>query len=293
MRVGFVGLGAMGDPMARNLHSAGLLAAVYNRSPGKAQLVAQQTHCEAARDLGAVARLCDAVVLCLPADADVLRAAETLSEHLAEGSLIMDCSTVNPATARRAEEILSRCGAGFLDCPVSGGTEGARNATLAIMVGGQASDFGRAEPVLRAMGKSVEHMGPVGAGQATKAINQIMIAGINQAVTESLAFAEAEDLPLDKLIDIVASGAAGNWFLDHRGTTMVRREYPLGFKVSLHHKDLEICQTMAAEHDVRLPLVEMTLKHYERLLAQGFVDEDISSLFRLKAALFDKKPAAD
>ena len=292
MRVGFVGLGAMGLPMARNLHRAGLLAAVYNRSPGKAQALAGETGCEAASDLQSLGRICDSVVLCVPADDDVIEATQSLSEVLGAGALVLDCSTVRAETARRAAEILAECGAGFLDCPVSGGTEGAKNGALAIMVGGDPAHFASAEPILAALGRSVELMGPTGAGQATKAVNQIMIAGINQAVTESLAFARAEGLPLDKLIQIVGSGAAGNWFLEHRGSTMVRGEFPLGFKVELHQKDLQICQDMAAEHGVRLPTVEMTLAHYGRLLEQVAEDEDISSLFRIKAAMFDKKPAA-
>ena len=282
----------MGLPMARNLHRAGLLTAVHNRSPEKARALADETGCEAARDLGSLARLCDAVVMCVPADEDVLQVTEALTQAWSGDGLVIDCSTVKAETARRAAALLTRCGAGFLDCPVSGGTEGARNATLAIMVGGEPVHFTKARPVLSALGKSVELMGPTGAGQATKAVNQIMIAGINQAVTESLAFAQAEGLPLDKLIQIVGSGAAGNWFLEHRGPSMVRGEFPLGFKVTLHRKDLEICQDMAAQHGVRLPTVEMTLTHYKRLLQQAVEDEDISSLFRLKAALFDKKAAA-
>lgn len=283
----------MGLPMARNLHRVGMLVTVYNRSPSKAKALAEETGCEAAGDLRSLGRQCDAVVLCVPADEDVLQVTEALSEVLGDGHLVLDCSTVKAATAQLAAQILSRCGAGFLDCPVSGGTEGARNATLAIMVGGEAADFVKARPILRALGKSVEHMGPSGAGQATKAVNQIMIGGINQAVTESLAFAQAEGLPLDKLIQIVGSGAAGNWFLEHRGATMVRREFPLGFKVNLHLKDLAICRDMAAQHGVWLATVEATLADYQRLLDQGFEDEDVSSLFRLKAALFDKKAAAD
>ena len=149
---------------------------------------------------------------------------------------------------------------------MSGGTEGAKQATLAIMCGGEQADFARAQPLLKAMGKRYVLMGPVGAGQATKAVNQIAVAGIAQAVTEALAFAEAEGLPLDKVIEVVGSGAAGSWFLTHRGPSMVPASIPLGFKVALHDKDLRIVQQMAAAHGVQLPVVEMTRVHYRRLM---------------------------
>jgi 3-hydroxyisobutyrate dehydrogenase len=146
----------------------------------------------------------------------------------------------------------------------------------------------RVRPLLSCMAARIEHMGPVGSGQATKAVNQIMAAGINQAVTEALAFAEAHVLPLDKVIDVVSGGAAGNWFLAHRGRTMIDGEFAAGFKVALHHKDLEICRRMAASLGVALPVVEMTLVHYRRLMQAGYGDEDISALFREKHALFER-----
>ncbi len=288
MNVGIVGLGAMGLPMARNLHKAGLLRACYNRTPDKARTLAVETGCRVSATPQDLAGDCDAVVICVSADEDVLEVCDALSDGLDHGKLVLDCSTTSAETSRRAAELISSAKAGFLDCPVSGGTEGAVKGTLAIMVGGDSGEFARARPVLDALGKSVVHMGPVGAGQATKAVNQIMIAGINQAVTEALAFARAESLPLERVISVIGSGAAANWFLEHRGPTMVKESYTLGFKVELHKKDLEICRKMAARHDAQLPVVEMTLIHYRRLLEQGYENEDISSLFRLKAALFKK-----
>lgn len=288
MKAGFIGLGAMGYAMARNLHKAGLLAAVYNRSHAKAEALARETGCRAAGGVAELAALCDAVVLCVTADADVLAVVDTLGTALKRGSLVLDCSTVSAATAREAAGRLGKHGIAFLDCPVSGGTEGAKNGTLAIMCGGEQAAFDRAEPLLKAMGKRWVLMGPAGAGQATKAVNQIAVAGIAQAVTEALAFAEAEGLPLDKVIEVVGGGAAGAWFLTHRGPTMVRQQFPLGFKVSLHDKDLKIVQEMAAARGVQLPVVEMTRVHYRRLMEQGHEGEDISALFRLKHALFKK-----
>ncbi|HSN18660.1 MAG TPA: NAD(P)-dependent oxidoreductase [Gammaproteobacteria bacterium] len=288
MKTGFIGLGAMGMPMARNLHKAGLLAAVYNRSPDKARALAAELGCIAAASVAELAKLCEAVVLCVSADADVLEMVEALAPALAGGALVVDCSTVGAATARKAGKILGARGIDFLDCPVSGGTEGARHGTLAIMCGGTEAAFQRAQPLLNAMGKRVALMGPAGAGQATKAVNQIVVAGVAQAVSEALAFADAQGLPLEKVIEVVGSGAAQSWFLTNRGPNMMRMTFPLGFKVSLHDKDLDIVQRMAAAQGVQLPVVEMTRIHYRRLMADGHGDEDISSLFRLKHALFKK-----
>src|SRR5690606_2108993 len=154
------------------------------------------------------------------------------------------------------------------------------------MVGGDADAYRRAEPVLRAMGKTVAHFGPSGSGQAAKATNQIMCAGVIQAVAEAMAFAKAEGLPLDTLIDTLSQGAGSSWYFVHRAPNVVRNEFPAGFRVRLHEKDLKICRAMAARHGVQLPLIEMTLVHYRRLIEQGYGDEDISTLFRLKDALF-------
>ena len=287
MRVGFVGLGAMGMPMALNLHRAGLLAAAWNRTPAKTAALAAETGVPAAESLAALATGCDLVVSCVSADEDLLGVVDALAPGLRAGAIVVDCSTVASSTAREAARRLAAVGAAFLDCPVSGGTEGARAGTLSIMVGGDEAVLERARPALEAMGGSITHMGPAGAGQAAKATNQIMVAGINQAVTEALAFGRAQGLPMDKLIAALEKGAAGNWFLSRRGPTMIRGEFPLGFKVGLHAKDLEICRRMAAELDVRLPVVEMTLVHYARLPAAS-AEEDISALFRLKSDMFRK-----
>ena len=287
MKTGFIGLGAMGLPMARNLHRAGLLHAVWSRTPEKSLALVTETGCHACADPAELARACEAVVTCVSADADLLEVVDALVPGLRRGALVLDCSTTSADAARAAAGRVRKAGAEFLDCPVTGGTEGARQGTLAIMAGGDAPAFERARPVLVAMGSTIVHFGPVGAGQAAKAVNQIMVAGINQAVSEALAFARAEELPIDKLIDTLGQGAAGSWFLANRGPNMLRGTYPLGFKVRLHHKDLEICRKMAARFDVRLPVVEMTLLHYKRLLAMAEQDEDISSLHRLKAAMFE------
>lgn len=286
MRAGFIGLGAMGQHMARNLHQAGLLAAVWNRTADKARAVANETGCIAAADVADLAARCDVVVLCVSADQDVLDLVAALSGSLAAGSIVIDCSTVSANTARTAAAELSRRKVAFLDCPVSGGVEGARDATLAIMAGGDEQAYERAQPVLRALGKTITHLGPSGAGQATKATNQIMCAGVIQAVAEAMAFAKAEGLPLQKVIDTLGKGAGSSWYFVNRAPNIVRGSYPAGFRVRLHQKDLGICHDMAAKHGVQLPVVEMTLHHYRKLIELGHGDEDISSLYVLKDEMF-------
>lgn len=289
MKTGFAGLGAMGAPMAANLARAGLLQAVWNRTAGTADRFAAAHDCSAADSPAALAAACEAVVTCVSADEDVLAVIDALLPGLQPDSIVIDCSTVAPHTAREAAARVAAVGGHFLDCPVTGGTEGARNATLAILAGGDEQAFSRALPVLGAMGRRIEHMGPSGAGQVAKAVNQIMVAGINQAVCEGMALARAEGLDLDKTIDALSTGAAGSWFLQHRGPNMRDDRYPLGFKVALHAKDLRICRAIAEAHDVRMPVVEMTLLHYERMLGERpDAEEDISSLFRLKRSMFEE-----
>ena len=284
--VGFIGLGAMGRGMARNLHRAGLLLSIWNRTPARAAELAGELGVTAAANAAELAERCDVVVLCVSADADVLEMVDAIAESLRPGSIVIDCSTVSADTAREASRRLSARGVEFLDAPVSGGVEGARDGTLAIMVGGPAAALDPARPVLEAMGRTVTHFGPSGAGQAAKATNQIMCAGIIQAVAEAMAFAKAEGLPLEALIETLGKGAGSSWYFVHRAPNMVRNEYPPGFRVRLHEKDLRICHDMAARHGVLLPVVEMTLLHYRKLIDQGHGDEDISTIFRLKDSMF-------
>jgi 3-hydroxyisobutyrate dehydrogenase len=286
MRAGFIGLGAMGQHMARNLHKAGLLTAVWNRSPGPAAELARDTGCAVARDPADLASRCEAIVICVSADQDVLDVVGALEPGLASGSIVIDSSTVSAATARTAADRLRKRGVDFLDAPVSGGVEGARAGTLVFMVGGDAQAFERSRPVLEAMGRTFTHFGASGAGQAAKATNQILCAGAIQAVAEAMAFAQAEGLPLDKVIDTLGKGAGSSWYFVNRAPNVLRGSYPAGFRVRLHEKDLRICHDMAARHGVQLPLIEMTLVHYRRLIEQGHGDEDISTLFQMKAELF-------
>ncbi|MGZ8189935.1 MAG: NAD(P)-dependent oxidoreductase [Methylococcaceae bacterium] len=282
MKVGMIGLGAMGTGMARNLAKAGYLTAVYNRTTAKAQNLAEELAVTAYELPEQLSANVDVVLLCVSADKDVLSMVESIVQTIKPGSVVVDMSTVSSDTAKKAAVRLAQKQVTFLDAPVSGGVEGAKNGTLAMMVGGDIQALEKVRPVLEAMTGRILHIGANGTGQATKAVNQIMCAGINQAVTEALAFAEAQGLPMAKVIDVISGGASGNWFLQHRGATMTNGIFAPGFKLALHHKDLKICQAMAIQTDTVTPLTDMTVADYEQLMADGFGDEDISALYRLK-----------
>jgi 3-hydroxyisobutyrate dehydrogenase len=281
----------MGVHMARNLHRAGLLTGVWNRTGQKAAELAQELKCHAFASLAELAGNCEAVVICVSADEDLRAVVEGLDPGLSPNMIVMDCSTVGAGTARGMHDHLAELNVGFLDCPVSGGVEGARNASLAIMVGGDETVFERARTILQVMGTTVTYFGPSGAGQAAKATNQIMCAGIIQAVGEAVAFAHAEGLPLDRLIETLGKGAGSSWYFVNRAPFMAKNKFPAGFRVRLHAKDLRICHDMAAKRGAVLPVVESTLEEYAKLMELGFADEDISAIYRLKTALFSEPSA--
>jgi 3-hydroxyisobutyrate dehydrogenase len=272
----------MGAPMAGHLHDRGLLVAVANRSHAKAEQLATQWGVSAPKQLAELAAQCDAIALCVSADADVLAVVEALLPGLKPGSVVIDHSTVAPATAQKAARRLAEVGAHFLDAPVSGGVEGAKHGKLSVMVGGEADVLERARPVLEAYGARIVHMGEVGAGQATKAVNQVLVAGIAQGVTEGLALGEALGLDPERLIPVLAAGAAGSWFLEKRGASMLRNEFDVGFKLALLHKDLGIVRGIAEQAGSDRSVIERALADYATLMAQGHGDEDISALIRLK-----------
>jgi len=282
LKTGFIGLGAMGLPMARHLHARGLLVAVGNRTHAKAETLAAELAVTAPPTPAALAAQCDVIALCVTADADVLTIVQALLPGLQPGAIVIDHSTVAPETARQAAALLAAAGVQFLDAPVSGGVEGARNGKLSVMVGGDAAALERARPVLEAYAARVTHMGAVGSGQATKAVNQVLVAGIAQAVCEGLALGEALGLAPEQLLPTLAAGAAGNWFLDKRGATMLRGEYAVGFKLGLLHKDLAIVRGIAERAGTDRSVIEKSLADYSKLMARGHADDDISALIRLK-----------
>lgn len=288
-RVAMVGLGAMGAPMATHLQRVGLLSAVYNRTAATAQAIAQTLGVAVIAELAQIGKRADVIVLCVSADQDVRDVLTALRPGLCAGQVVIDTSTVSLQTAQWAAAELAPLGVDFLDAPLTGGVEGAVNGALSVMVGGDAAVLSRAMPVLQCFAKRVTHMGPVGSGQASKAVNQVLVAGIAQGVCEGLAFAEALGLPTDKLLAVLTGGAANAWFLEKRGQTMLDNQFSGGFKLALLHKDLNIVAAMAAALGATLPIVERSIADYSALKADGRGDEEISALIRRKRALFAQK----
>jgi 3-hydroxyisobutyrate dehydrogenase len=285
LTVGMIGLGAMGEHMARNLAKAGFLSALYNRTTQKAEKLGQELNINAAHTPEALAANVDIICLCVSRDEDVMEIIHAIKNTIRPNSVVVDMSTVSNHTAKKAAAILACGDVDFLDAPVSGGVEGAKSGKLAMMVGGDSAILEKVRPILASMATRIVHIGPTGSGQATKAVNQIMAAGINQAVTEALTFAKAQQLPMDQIIDVISGGAASSWFLQNRGLSMTENHYPAGFKVALHQKDLDICLQMGRDSEVSLPLTSQTRDDYAQLIAQGLGECDISALYSLKKNL--------
>ncbi len=283
MKVGLIGLGAMGLGMAVNLAKAGLLSAVYNRTEKKAKELSSQLNVAYCQTPQQLAEQVNIILICISTDQDVLEIIESIMPAIHKNSIVVDMSTVSNETAIKAAAILAKKQVAFLDAPVSGGVEGAKAGTLSIMVGGDKLVLEKIRPILATMSSRIVYMGAVGTGQSTKAVNQIMAAGINQAVTEALAFAQAQGLNMEKVIEVVSAGAAGNWFLQHRGISMSHGVFDPGFKVALHYKDLKICQKMAKQVSMPVNLTDKTVDDYKVLMQQGLGNEDISALYRLKS----------
>ena len=284
MKTGFIGLGAMGAPMARHVHSRGLLTAVGSRTQDRADALAAELGVRAARSAQNFAD-CDVVALCVPLDADVLENVAGLADVLRPGSVVIDHSTVSVDTARRAAAMCAEHGIGFVDAPVSGGVEGARNGRLSVMAGGDEAVLEKVRPVLDCYAARVSHMGDTGAGQATKAVNQVLVAGINEAVCEGLALGEKLGLDTERLLPTLMAGAAANWFLDKRGATMLRDEFAPGFKNAHMLKDLRIVQGMAQSTGIRTTVIDQALADYAELVQErGLGEADTSALIALKRA---------
>jgi 3-hydroxyisobutyrate dehydrogenase len=281
-RVGFVGLGTMGLFMASNLARAGFSLTVWNRTAARADDVVALGATLAATP-AEVGRASDIVVACLtdsPQVEEVVFGNDGLAEGLAKGSLFIDCSTLSPLKAQEFAERLAKGGVDMLDAPVSGGSEGAKNAALSIMVGGDEAAFSRADAVFAAMGKSITHLGPVGAGQWAKAINQVILSGVYLGVAEGVTLGLKAGLDVEKVISAIKGGAAGSWVLENRSGRMIDDDYPLGFKISLHRKDLGIGLELAHSVGASLPVASLAATFEDGLIAQGFGDDDNSALAR-------------
>lgn len=286
MTVGMIGLGVMGSAMAMHLANAGLLSAVWNRTQARGQKIAADLNVDQTDDLASLADCSDVLITCVSADADLQAVIAELMPSLRAGQIVVDTSTVGVATVEALAATLSDQGVSFVDAPVTGGAEGAQAGTLQVMAGGDDAALTAVRPALEAFATSVTHFGPVGSGQRAKAVNQVLAAGMVQAMTEALAFADASGLDTEALLPVLSQGAMGSQLLSRRGERVLAADFAPGFRMALHHKDLQLCRTLLQSMDVNLPLVEMTVKHYERLMDQGYGDEDMSALYRLKRELF-------
>jgi 3-hydroxyisobutyrate dehydrogenase len=281
-RVGFVGLGTMGAFMATNLVHAGFPLTVWNRTATRSDALVAIGAVKAASP-AELARSSDIVVACLtdsPQVEEVLFGPDGLAEGFASGSLFVDCSTLSPLRAQEFAERLSAQGVSMLDAPVSGGSEGAKNATLTIMVGGDEKEVERASGVLRVMGRSVHHLGPVGSGQWAKAINQVILCGAYLGVAEGVTLGLKAGLDVERVLSALQGGAAGSWVLENRSGRMIEDDYPLGFKIALHRKDLAIGLDLAQSAGAVLPVTMMAATFEDELIAEGHGDDDNSALAR-------------
>jgi 3-hydroxyisobutyrate dehydrogenase-like beta-hydroxyacid dehydrogenase len=285
--VAFIGLGELGAPMAANLLAKGFALTVHNRHRERERPLAAAGARRAATP-AAAAQDAAVLALCLSDDAAVAEVllgrdddtADAALVGLAPGALVVDFSTIAPASSRAMAAALAARGVAYLDAPVTGGTEGARAGTLSVLVGGGADDLERARPVLEAVGRTITHLGPVGAGQEAKAVNQVLVAGSYAAVAEALALGQRLGLPMEEVRQALLGGAAGSWALEHRGGSMLRGEFPLGFRVLLHRKDLAIALGAAAAGGLELPVARQVAAMEDDLIAAGHGDEDVSALAR-------------
>ena len=281
-QIGFIGLGIMGQGMARNLLRAGFDLVVWNRTRSKMDALVSEG-ASAAGSPAELARACDIVITCVSDTPDV--EAVVLGENgaihgLREGSLLIDMSTISPKVTREIAARLAERGVYMLDAPVSGGSEGAARGTLSIMVGGEADQVSRAMPVLEAMGKTITHVGGHGAGQTVKLVNQILVVVNMLAVGEGLLFAQAGGLDLQKTLDAVTQGAAGSWMLSNRGPQVIARDWRPGFTIDLQQKDLRLVLEAADENGVPLLGTALVFQLYRTLQQAGLGSEGNHALVK-------------
>jgi 3-hydroxyisobutyrate dehydrogenase len=282
MKIAFIGLGTMGLGMSLNIVKAGHEVTVHNRTREKEESVTKEgvRRAESPKEAAEGSEIIVTMVSDTPDVEEVVLGANGIIHGAAEGSMVIDMSTISPAATRQIAEKLGKKGIKMLDAPVSGGPEGAQNGTLAIMVGGDRADFEKALPILEILGKTVTHVGPIGAGQITKAINQIIISGTYLTVAEGLSLGMKAGLDMQKVIQAISGGAAGSWVLQNRGINVVNNTYPLGFRVKLHNKDLRIALDTARELEVTLPATALVAQIENGLIARGYGDDDVSAIGR-------------
>lgn len=283
MKVAFIGMGTMGAPMAINILKKGHALTVYNRTKGKEAVVVKAGAKRADSPKEAAAKA-EVIIVCVsdtPDVEEVILGENGVIQGAQSGSIVVDMSTISPKATRKMAKNLESRGVKMIDAPVSGGSEGAENGTLAIMIGGDQEDVEKARPVLETMGKTITHVGPIGAGQITKAINQTIIAGGYLSVAEGVALGIKAGLDMKKVVHAIGGGAAASWVLTNRAGNMIANDYPLGFRVKLHHKDLRIALEAARELGVVLPLAALVDQIENGLIGRGFGDEDVSAMARM------------
>ena len=280
----FVGLGVMGYPMAGHLAAAGHEVTVYNRTAARAEDWVGEHEGTATPTPAQAAAGAEMVFVCVGNDDDVrsvTAASGGALESMAAGSVLVDHTTASARLAQELHDEAGRRGVGFLDAPVSGGESGARNGALTVMCGGDQAVFDRAEPVIGAYARAVTLLGGPGAGQLTKMVNQICIAGMLQGLSEGIDFARRAGLDVDQVVDTISQGAAGSWQMENRGSTMGRRQFDFGFALDWMRKDLAICLAEAERIGATLPVTALVDQYYARLQRRGRGRWDTSSLIEL------------
>ncbi len=273
----------MGGPMASHLISAGHEIAVWNRTPSRSSALVE-AGAKSPSSPAAAAHQAEVVCVCVSDSADVeevVLGPDGVATTMSAGAVLVDHSTISPTMARAVAAARAQGGVGAVDAPVSGGSEGAQKGTLSAFVGGSAAAVEAARPVMECYCTSITHLGDAGAGQAAKAVNQVLVAGTYAALGEALVLGEREGLPMEKLVEALSAGAARSWVLENRSSNVISDDYPLGFRVELHLKDLRIALEEARVLDVPLEVTEVIADQERRLVEMGFGDEDLSNLARL------------
>ncbi len=283
MKIAVLGMGTMGAPMATNLIKAGCEVTVHNRTRAREEPLKKLGAAGAATPAAAAGDV-EIILSCVSDTPDVERVLldpETGAINgLSSGCLVIDCSSIAPAATRRIADQFRAKGIGYVDAPVSGGSEGAIKGTLTIMCGGTEDDFARAEPVLQIIGAKVTRIGPVGCGQIAKVANQVAITGTFMALAEALTLAYRAGANPERVVEAIGGGVAGSWILNNRSDKMLEGNYPLGFRTRLHRKDLGIALETARELQVPVPIASLVATIEDALIAQGYGDEDMSNLAR-------------
>ena len=277
-KVAFLGLGVMGFPMAGHLKAKGYDVTVYNRTAAKAQEWVKRHGGQSAATPGEAARGADFVAMCVGNDRDLAEVSAAALAGMRQGAILIDHTTASADAARRIFAEAKALGIHFIDAPVSGGQAGAENGKLTVMCGGEADAFERAKPVMDSYAKAVTLLGVAGAGQLTKMVNQICIAGLVQALSEGIAFAEKAGLDPALVIDVISKGAAQSWQMENRGKTMVERKFDFGFAVDWMRKDLGICLEEAKRNGASLPVTALVDQFYGDVQKAGGKRWDTSSL---------------